>query len=117
MAVVSRFNLSSAHRLPWLMIAHTTSCVLHTATTIITELFDTEAFGIAGSTAENRRLIEVAEDRLSDDGVVKDEALRQAVLSNIRTFIDAETPWSVINQMQSLVEGAKGNTEFLFHIQ
>ena len=60
---------------------------------------------------------EVGKDKLPDDGVVKDEALRQAVLSNIRTFIDAETPWSVINQMQSPVEGSKGNTEFLLHLK
>ncbi len=60
---------------------------------------------------------EVGKDNLPDDGVVKDEALRQAVLSDIQAFIEAETPWSIINQMQSPVEGSKGNIEFLLHLQ
>ena len=59
---------------------------------------------------------EVGKDNLPDDGVVKDEALRQAVLSDIQAFIEAETPWSIINQMQSPVEGSKGNIEFLLQI-
>jgi len=59
---------------------------------------------------------EVGKDNLPDDGVVKDEVLRQDVLSDIQAFIEAETPWSVINQMQSPVEGSKGNIEFLLQI-
>ena len=59
---------------------------------------------------------EVGKDRLPDDGVVKDEAARQDVLSDIRSFIEAETPWSVINQMTSPIQGEKGNTEFLLHL-
>lgn len=60
---------------------------------------------------------EVGKDNLPDDGIVKDVALRQATLTDIQAFIEAETPWSVINQMQSPVEGAKGNIEFLLHLQ
>lgn len=60
---------------------------------------------------------EVGKEKLPDDGVVKDEALRQAVLTDIQAFIEADTPWSVINQMQSPVEGSKGNIEFLLHLQ
>lgn len=60
---------------------------------------------------------EVGKDNLPDDGVVKEETLREAVLTDIRAFIEAETPWSVIKQMQSPVEGSKGNIEFLIHIQ
>jgi len=60
---------------------------------------------------------EVGKDNLPDDGVVKDEALRQAVLSDIQTFIGAETPWSIIDQMQSPVQGEKGNIEYLLYLQ
>ncbi len=60
---------------------------------------------------------EVGKDKLPSDGVVKDEALRQAVLSDIQTFIEAETPWTIIDQMQSPIEGAKGNVEFVFHVK
>jgi 23S rRNA (cytidine1920-2'-O)/16S rRNA (cytidine1409-2'-O)-methyltransferase len=59
---------------------------------------------------------EVGKDKLPDDGVVKDESLRQATLTDIQAFITADTPWSVINQMQSPVEGSKGNIEFLLQI-
>ena len=59
---------------------------------------------------------EVGKDRLPDDGVVKDEAIRQEVVSDIRAFIETETPWSVINQMPSPVEGSKGNLEYLLHV-
>ena len=38
------------------------------------------------------------------------------MLSDIRSFIEAETPWSVINQMTSPIQGEKGNTEFLLHL-
>ncbi len=60
---------------------------------------------------------EVGKDKLPDDGVVKNEELRQAILSDIQAFIDTETSWSVINQMQSPVDGAKGNVEYLLHLQ
>ena len=60
---------------------------------------------------------EVGKDKLPNDGVVKDEALRQAVLSDIQSFIDAETPWHIINQMQSPVQGEKGNIEYLLYLQ
>lgn len=60
---------------------------------------------------------EVGKEKLPDNGVVKDEAARQDVLSGIRAFIEAETPWNVVDQMQSPVEGSKGNTEYIFHIR
>jgi 23S rRNA (cytidine1920-2'-O)/16S rRNA (cytidine1409-2'-O)-methyltransferase len=60
---------------------------------------------------------EVGKDNLPDDGVVKDESLRQAVLTDIRAFIETETPWSVQADMRSPVEGSKGNIEFLLRIQ
>lgn len=59
---------------------------------------------------------EVGKDSLPDDGVVKDESLRQATLSDIRAFIEAETPWHVQAEMESPVQGEKGNVEFLLQI-
>lgn len=60
---------------------------------------------------------EVGKDKLPGDGVVKDEALRQGVLSDIRTFIEAETPWHVQAEMKSPVQGEKGNIEHLLYLQ
>ena len=60
---------------------------------------------------------EVGKDKLPGDGVVKDEALRQDVLSDIRTFIEAETPWHVQAEMKSPVQGEKGNIEHLLYLQ
>ena len=59
---------------------------------------------------------EVGKDKLPDDGVVKQGALRQAVLADIAAFIEDETPWNVQADMQSPVEGSKGNIEFLIHL-
>ncbi len=60
---------------------------------------------------------EVGKEGLPDDGVVKEEALRRAVLTDIRAFIETDTPWSVQADMQSPVGGSKGNIEFLLHFQ
>jgi len=60
---------------------------------------------------------EVGKDKLPDDGVVKSEVDRDAVLCDIRAFIETETPWRISEQMQSPVEGSKGNTEYVVHIQ
>lgn len=60
---------------------------------------------------------EVGKDKLPDDGVVKDEAARQDVLSDIRAFIEAETSWKVVSQMISPVHRERGNTEFLLHLK
>jgi len=60
---------------------------------------------------------EVGKEKLPDNGIVKDELARQDVLSGIRAYIEAETPWNVVDQMQSPVEGSKGNTEYIFHIR
>lgn len=60
---------------------------------------------------------EVGKEELPDNGVVKDETARQDVLSGIRAFIEAETPWNVVDQMQSPVQGEKGNIEFLLHLK
>ncbi|MFC2078821.1 TlyA family RNA methyltransferase [Candidatus Bipolaricaulota bacterium] len=59
---------------------------------------------------------EVGKDKLPDDGVVKNEADRQAVLDDIKTFIEAETPWQVHAEMPSPIQGEKGNLEYLLQL-
>jgi 23S rRNA (cytidine1920-2'-O)/16S rRNA (cytidine1409-2'-O)-methyltransferase len=60
---------------------------------------------------------EVGKERLPDDGVVKNESDRQAILDDLRAFIETETPWSVVGEMRSPIEGEKGNVEFLLHLR
>jgi len=59
---------------------------------------------------------EVGKERLPDDGVIKNAADREAVLADIRSFIESETPWIVAGAMKSPVKGDKGNVEFLVHL-
>ncbi len=60
---------------------------------------------------------EVGADKLPPDGVVKSEADRQAVLEDLRAFMEAETPWCIVNEMESPIQGEKGNIEFLLHMK
>jgi 23S rRNA (cytidine1920-2'-O)/16S rRNA (cytidine1409-2'-O)-methyltransferase len=60
---------------------------------------------------------EVGKDKLPSDGVVKTEADRDAVLRDLRAFIESETPWAVVAEMPSPIEGAKGNQEYLLHLR
>ena len=60
---------------------------------------------------------EVGAERLPSDGVVKNEADRDAVLQDLRTFIEHETPWRIVAEMRSPIEGEKGNVEFFLHIR
>ncbi len=60
---------------------------------------------------------EVGAEKLPPDGVVKSEADRQAVLEDLRAFMEAETPWRVVNEMESPIQGEKGNIEFLLHMR
>ena len=59
---------------------------------------------------------EVGKEKLPGDGVVKKAEDREAVLANLRSFIQDETPWTVVGQMTSPIEGEKGNVEFLLQI-
>jgi 23S rRNA (cytidine1920-2'-O)/16S rRNA (cytidine1409-2'-O)-methyltransferase len=60
---------------------------------------------------------EVGKNKLPADGIVKNAADRDAVLEALRAFVDAQTPWRVVEQMTSPVQGAGGNVEFLLHIK
>jgi len=60
---------------------------------------------------------EVGQERLPRDGIVKEPAERAAVLEAMRGFIRDETPWTLLAEMRSPIEGAKGNVEFFLHLR
>lgn len=60
---------------------------------------------------------EVGKDRLPGDGVVKRDEDRNAVLDDLRAFIEAETPWRILETIDSPISGEKGNREFLIHLR
>jgi len=60
---------------------------------------------------------EVGKDQLPSGGVVKSDADRTAALDDVRAFIENETPWKVIANMVSPIQGEKGNVEFLIHLR
>jgi 23S rRNA (cytidine1920-2'-O)/16S rRNA (cytidine1409-2'-O)-methyltransferase len=58
---------------------------------------------------------EVGKDVLPKDGVVKDAAAQAKALQDVARFLRDETPWDVIDEMVSPVQGEKGNVEFFLH--
>ncbi|MEW5826439.1 MAG: TlyA family RNA methyltransferase [Candidatus Bipolaricaulota bacterium] len=58
---------------------------------------------------------EVGKDSLPGDGVVKDPALQARALNSVSRFVNEETPWRVVGDMVSPLEGEKGNLEFFVH--
>ena len=60
---------------------------------------------------------EVGKDLLPSDGVVKSAEDRDAGLKDIRKFVENETPWKVVANMTSPIQGEKGNVEFLIHVR
>ncbi len=58
---------------------------------------------------------EVGKDALPPTGVVRDAALQARALNDVSRFIETETPWHVVEDMLSPIEGEKGNIEFLVH--
>ena len=59
---------------------------------------------------------EVGKEKVPSDGVVKNEADQEAVLRDLCTFVEAETPWSVVGEMTSPIKRSNGNIEFLVHL-
>jgi len=59
---------------------------------------------------------EVGAEKLPRDGVVKSDADREAVLQDLRAFIEAKTPWTVLAKICSPIAGTKGNVEYFLHI-
>jgi len=60
---------------------------------------------------------EVGRDRLPGDGVVKREADRIAALDDLRAFVETETPWRILEAIDSPIPGEKGNLETLLHLR
>lgn len=58
---------------------------------------------------------EVGKDALPKDGVVKDAAAQAKALQDVARFLRDETPWHVVDEMVSPVQGEKGNVEFFLH--
>jgi len=57
---------------------------------------------------------EVGPDKVGKGGVVKDETARQAAVEGVRSFLE-RAGWRVQGVIDSPVEGADGNREFLIH--
>ncbi|UCF09720.1 MAG: TlyA family RNA methyltransferase, partial [Candidatus Bipolaricaulota bacterium] len=51
---------------------------------------------------------EIGQEKLPRDGVVKEAADREAVLEGLRAFVAEETPWTLLSEMRSPIEGEKG---------
>lgn len=60
---------------------------------------------------------EVGKDALPKDGVVKDAAAQAKALQDVARFLRDETPWNVVDEMVSPVQGEKGNVEFFLHVR
>jgi len=60
---------------------------------------------------------EVGANKLPADGVVKSETDREAVLQDLLSFIESETPWRVVADMVSPIRGEKGNVECFLHLR
>jgi len=76
------------------------------------------ALGLAAPGADLIALVkpqfEVGPDKVGKGGVVKDEAARQAALDGVRGFLEG-AGWRVQGAIDSPVEGADGNREYLLH--
>jgi predicted rRNA methylase YqxC with S4 and FtsJ domains len=46
---------------------------------------------------------------------VRDAALQARALNDVARFIESDTPWRVLEDMVSPIEGEKGNVEFFVH--
>jgi 23S rRNA (cytidine1920-2'-O)/16S rRNA (cytidine1409-2'-O)-methyltransferase len=58
---------------------------------------------------------EVGKDALPKDGIVKDAAAQAKALQDVARFLRDETPWNVVDEMVSPIQGEKGNVEFFLH--
>ncbi|HEX9860055.1 MAG TPA: TlyA family RNA methyltransferase [Nitrospirota bacterium] len=59
---------------------------------------------------------EVGRENVGKGGIVRDEAERKRAVEGIREFA-AGTGLSVIGEMESPIKGAKGNVEYVLHMQ
>ena len=56
---------------------------------------------------------EVGKGQVGKGGVVRDPALREAVCTRIRTWLDGLPGWAVLDVTESPITGPEGNVEFL----
>ena len=56
---------------------------------------------------------EAGRERLGKGGIVRDPAVHQAVISQIRDFLENEAGWTVLGVAPSPLPGREGNREFL----
>ena len=56
---------------------------------------------------------EVGRDGIGKGGIVRDAALRERALSDVRDWLAAQMGWTVLGTMPSPIEGGSGNVEFL----
>jgi 23S rRNA (cytidine1920-2'-O)/16S rRNA (cytidine1409-2'-O)-methyltransferase len=56
---------------------------------------------------------EVGREGVGKGGVVRDAALRERALSDVRDWLAAQSGWTVLGTMPSPIEGGSGNVEFL----
>ena len=56
---------------------------------------------------------EVGPEGVGKGGIVRDPALRERALADVREWVAAQTGWTVLGTMPSPIEGGSGNAEFL----
>lgn len=56
---------------------------------------------------------EAGKENIGKGGIVRDEAIQNAVLADIAAWLPLNAGWSVIGTMESPVKGGDGNREFL----
>jgi 23S rRNA (cytidine1920-2'-O)/16S rRNA (cytidine1409-2'-O)-methyltransferase len=56
---------------------------------------------------------EVGRDGLGKGGIVRDPALRERALGDVRDWMAAQPGWTVVGTMPSPIEGGSGNVEYL----
>jgi 23S rRNA (cytidine1920-2'-O)/16S rRNA (cytidine1409-2'-O)-methyltransferase len=56
---------------------------------------------------------EVGREGIGKGGIVRDVALRERALGDVRDWLAAQSGWAVLGAMPSPIEGGSGNVEFL----
>jgi 23S rRNA (cytidine1920-2'-O)/16S rRNA (cytidine1409-2'-O)-methyltransferase len=56
---------------------------------------------------------EVGRDNIGGGGIVRDAAVRQSAVNDVRDWINAQSGWAMIGEMPSPILGGSGNAEFL----
>ncbi|MGZ3278261.1 MAG: TlyA family RNA methyltransferase [Caulobacteraceae bacterium] len=107
-----------ARRLDASHIPHAPELIVCDASFIGLEKALPAALGLAAPGADLIALVkpqfEVGPAKVGKGGVVKDEAARQGALDGVRGFLEG-AGWRVVGAIDSPVQGADGNLEYLLH--